>query len=101
MAELKNTLGLFDAFAIGSGAIIGSGIFVVTGVAAHFVSAGALVATLSVLLTTLLGLSRISFAMARERDLTQLFTKLDKRATPYYTVLVFGFIMTIYQLCCV
>ncbi|MCX9028784.1 MAG: amino acid permease [Candidatus Methanoperedens sp.] len=66
--------------------------------ATYFVSPGALVATLSVLLTTLLGLSRISFAMARERDLTQLFTKLDKRATPYYTVLVFGFIMTILSL---
>ena len=34
MTELKRTLGLFDAFAIGIGAIIGSGIFVVTGVAA-------------------------------------------------------------------
>ncbi len=34
MVELKRTLGLFDAFAIGIGAIIGSGIFVVTGVAA-------------------------------------------------------------------
>ncbi len=65
---------------------------------AYFVSVGALVATLSVLLTTLLGLSRISFAMAREHDLPQLFTKLDKRVTPYYTVLVFGFIMTILSL---
>jgi len=64
----------------------------------YFVSAGALFATLSVLLTTLLGLSRISFAMARERDLPQLFTQLDKRATPYYTVLVFGFIMAILSL---
>ncbi len=64
----------------------------------YFVSVGALVATLSVLLTTLLGLSRISFAMARERDLPQLFTKLDKRATPCYTVFVFGFIMTILSL---
>lgn len=34
MAELKRTLGLFDAFAIGIGAIVGSGIFVVTGIAA-------------------------------------------------------------------
>ena len=32
--RLKRTLGLFDAFAIGIGAIIGSGIFVVTGIAA-------------------------------------------------------------------
>jgi APA family basic amino acid/polyamine antiporter len=64
----------------------------------YFVSIGALFATLSVLLTTLLGLSRISFAMARERDLPQLFTRLDKRATPAYTVLVFGFTMTILSL---
>ncbi len=64
----------------------------------YFVSIGAIVATLSVLLTTLLGLSRISFAMARERDLPQLFARLDKRANPYYTVLVFGFIMTILSL---
>lgn len=32
--ELKKTFGLFDALAIGIGAIIGAGIFVVTGVAA-------------------------------------------------------------------
>ena len=64
----------------------------------YFVSVGALFATLSVLLTTLLGLSRISFAMARERDLPQLFTRLDKRVTPYYTVLVFGFTMAILSL---
>lgn len=62
---------------------------------AYFVSIGALVATLSVLLTTLLGLSRISFAMSRDRDLPHSFTRLDKRSTPYYTVLIFGFTMTI------
>jgi len=61
----------------------------------YFVSIGALFATLSVLLTTLLGLSRISFAIARERDLPQFFTMLDKRATPSYAVLVFGFTMAI------
>ncbi len=61
----------------------------------YFVSIGALVATLSVLLTTLLGLSRISFAMSRDRDLPQFFTMLDNRSTPYFSVLFFGFIMTI------
>jgi len=64
----------------------------------YFVSVGALFATLSVLLTTLLGLSRISFAMARDRELPQLFTRLDERATPYYTVLVLGFTMAILSL---
>ena len=94
--ELKKTLGLFDALSIGIGAIVGAGIFVVTGIAAgiigyqelaasgspladvamsesknaaNLISVGALAATLSVLLTTLLGLSRISFAMAENRDL--------------------------------
>jgi len=61
----------------------------------YFVSIGALVATFSVLLTTLLGLSRISFAMSSESDLPRFFSKLDERSTPYYTVLVFGFTMAI------
>ena len=61
----------------------------------YLVSIGALVATLSVLLTTLLGLSRISYAMSRDHELLKLFTRLDDRSTLYYTVLVFGFTMTI------
>jgi APA family basic amino acid/polyamine antiporter len=65
--------------------------------AANLLSIGALAATLSVLLTTLLGLSRISFAMARNKELPQFFVKLHpKTATPYNTVLVFGLIMTIF-----
>jgi APA family basic amino acid/polyamine antiporter len=65
--------------------------------AAILISIGALVATLSVLLTTLLGLSRISFAMARNHDLPAFFAKLHpKRATPYNTILVFGLVMTIF-----
>ncbi|VVB95678.1 Amino acid permease [uncultured archaeon] len=65
---------------------------------AYFVSVGALVATFSVLLTTLLGLSRISFAMSRDSDLPHFFTRLDKHSTPYYTVLVFGFTMAVLAL---
>jgi len=61
----------------------------------YFVSIGALVATFSVLLTTLLGLSRISFAMSSESDFPRFFSRLDKRSTPYYTVLVFGITMAI------
>ncbi len=65
--------------------------------AAMLISVGALVATLSVLLTTVLGLSRISFAMARNNDLPAFFAKLHpKRATPYNTILVFGLVMTIF-----
>lgn len=62
--------------------------------AAVLITAGALVATLSVLLTTLLGLSRISFAMARNNDLPGFFVKLHpERAVPYNAVLVFGLAM--------
>lgn len=63
--------------------------------AAHLISVGA--ATLSVLLTTLLGLSRISFAMARNHDLPLFLTKLHpKRAIPHNTVLVFGLVMALF-----
>jgi APA family basic amino acid/polyamine antiporter len=65
--------------------------------AAFLISIGALAATLSVLLTTLLGLSRVSFAMARNRDLPQFFMKLHpKYSVPYNTILVFGLMMTIF-----
>ena len=65
--------------------------------AANLISMGALAATLSVLLTTLLGLSRISFAMAENRDLPSWFAKLHPvRATPYNAILVFGLMMTIF-----
>ena len=65
--------------------------------AAFLISMGALVATLSVLLTTLLGLSRISFAMARNKDFPALFAKLNPRnAMPSNAILVFGLIMTIF-----
>ena len=41
--RLKRTLGLFDAFFIGLGAIIGAGIFVAVGVAAGLAGPGLLV----------------------------------------------------------
>ena len=33
--------------------------------------------------------------MSRDHELPKLFTRLDDRSTPYYTVLIFGFTMTI------
>jgi APA family basic amino acid/polyamine antiporter len=61
------------------------------------ISLGALAATFSVLLTTLLGTSRVSFAMARNKDLPQFFVKLHpRRNIPYIAVLVFGIIMTLF-----
>ncbi len=65
--------------------------------AAFLISIGALAATLSVLMTTLLGLSRVSFAMARNQDLPHFFMKLHpKYSVPYNAILVFGLIMTIF-----
>ncbi len=55
---------------------------------------GALAATLSVLLTTLLGMSRISFAMARNGDLPAMMAKLHpKRRTPYIAIIILGGLM--------
>jgi APA family basic amino acid/polyamine antiporter len=61
------------------------------------ISLGALAATFSVLLTTLLGTSRVSFAMARNKDLPRFFNKLHpKRSIPYVSILIFGIIMTLF-----
>lgn len=61
------------------------------------ISLGALAATLSVLLTTLLGTSRVSFAMARNHDLPQFFEKLHpRRNIPYVSILIFGTVMTLF-----
>jgi APA family basic amino acid/polyamine antiporter len=61
------------------------------------ISLGALAATFSVLLTTLLGTSRVSFAMARNKDLPKFFNKLHpKRSIPYVAILIFGIIMTLF-----
>jgi APA family basic amino acid/polyamine antiporter len=68
-------------------------------VMANLVTIGALAATLSVLLTTLLGLSRITFAMSRNHDLPAVLSKLHpKRQTPYIAILVFGLLMTAFAL---
>jgi APA family basic amino acid/polyamine antiporter len=61
------------------------------------ISLGALAATFSVLLTTLLGTSRVSFAMALNKDLPRFFSKLHpKRSIPYVSILIFGVIMTLF-----
>ena len=46
MVELRRSLGLFDAFAIGVGAIVGAGIFVVIGVSASLSGPALLVSLL-------------------------------------------------------
>jgi basic amino acid/polyamine antiporter, APA family len=65
----------------------------------NLVTIGALAATLSVLLTTLLGLSRITYAMGRNRDLPAFLSKLHpRRQTPYIAILAFGLLMAAFAL---
>jgi APA family basic amino acid/polyamine antiporter len=58
------------------------------------VSFGALVATISVLLTNLLGLSRVSFTMARNGQFPKALAKIHpKLGTPYLLILITGALM--------
>jgi APA family basic amino acid/polyamine antiporter len=59
------------------------------------VSLGALIATVSVLLTNLLGLSRVAFAMARNGQLPKSIARVSSRlGTPYISVLAMGALLT-------
>jgi APA family basic amino acid/polyamine antiporter len=59
------------------------------------VSVGALIATVSVLLTNLIGSSRVAFAMARNGQLPKSVAKVSSRfCTPYVSVLAMGVILT-------
>lgn len=65
-------------------------------VAVYAVSVGGLLATASVLLTSILGVSRMAYAMAKRNDIPQAFAKLQlKYRTPYYSVWIVGIIMTL------
>ncbi|MEM3754121.1 MAG: amino acid permease [Candidatus Bathyarchaeia archaeon] len=65
-------------------------------VAIGLVSAGGLLAMASVLLTSILGVSRIAYAMARRKDLLQIFSKLHpKYNTPHYSIWSVGILMTL------
>ena len=60
------------------------------------ISLGALIATVSVLLTNLLGLSRVAFAMARNGQLPTSIARVSSRlGTPYISVLVMGALLTV------
>jgi APA family basic amino acid/polyamine antiporter len=60
------------------------------------ISFGALVATVSVLLTNLLGLSRVSYAMARNGQFPKSLAKIhSKLGTPYLSILITGALMAI------
>jgi APA family basic amino acid/polyamine antiporter len=60
------------------------------------VSLGALIATTSVLLTNLIGSSRVAFAMARNGQLPKSIAKVSSRfGTPYFSVLLMGALLTV------
>jgi basic amino acid/polyamine antiporter, APA family len=62
--------------------------------AVQIVLVGGLVATASVLLTAILGVSRMSYSMARRKDLPSALARLHHRfLTPYYSIAVTGVLM--------
>jgi len=64
--------------------------------AIYMVSAGGLLATASVLLTAILGVSRMAYAMARRKDIPQALSKLHpKYKTPYHSIWIVGALMTL------
>lgn len=64
--------------------------------ATYIVSSGGLIATASVLLTSILGVSRMAYAMARRRDLPKLFEKLHPRyKTPHHSIVIVCAIMVL------
>jgi APA family basic amino acid/polyamine antiporter len=64
--------------------------------AVQIVSVGGLVATASVLLTTILGVSRMAYSMARRNDLPAALARLHSRfLTPYYAILGSGILMAV------
>ncbi len=64
--------------------------------AAQIITIGGLIATASVLLTTILGVSRMSFAMAENRDLPRFLGKIHPRLdTPYPAIILASILMII------
>ena len=64
--------------------------------ASSIISAGALLATASVLLTSILGVSRMAYAMAKRKDIPEALSKLHpKHNTPYYSIWISGALMAL------
>jgi APA family basic amino acid/polyamine antiporter len=62
----------------------------------YVISFGGMIATASVLLTAILGVSRVAFAMARRKDLPSALSKLHQtHNTPYVSILIAGGIMAL------
>jgi basic amino acid/polyamine antiporter, APA family len=67
--------------------------------AVNIISIGGLVATASVLLTAILGVSRMAYSMARRNDLPSALSRLhSKFLTPYYAILGSGVLMIVLAL---
>lgn len=65
-------------------------------VAVYIVSAGGLLATASVLLTAILGVSRMVYSMARRNDIPQALSKLhSKYNTPHLSIWAVGILMAL------
>lgn len=64
--------------------------------AVNIIAVGGLVATASVLLTAILGVSRMAYSMARRNDLPSALARLhSKFFTPYYAIVATGVLMAI------
>ena len=64
--------------------------------ASRIVSAGALVATATVLLTSILGVSRVAYSIANKGDLPHLLSLISVRFnTPFHAVWISGIVMTL------
>ena len=64
--------------------------------AIQIISVGGLVATASVLLTSILGVSRMAYSMSRRNDLPSALSRLHSRFfTPYYAILGSGVLMAV------
>ena len=64
--------------------------------AVQVVAFGGLLATASVLLTAILGVSRMAYSMARRSDMPQVLAKLNpKFCTPYYSIWAVGILMAV------
>jgi APA family basic amino acid/polyamine antiporter len=63
--------------------------------AVQLVAIGGLVATASVLLTSILGVSRMAYSMARRKDLPTALSALSRFSVPYYTIIGTGVLMAV------
>jgi APA family basic amino acid/polyamine antiporter len=87
-----------DALA-GSASPLSKAASLVSPTLSKLIGLAAIAATLSVLLTTLLGISRVSFAMSRNRDLPQALMRIHpKTKTPVVAIVLFGGLMAVFCL---